>query len=224
MRVLSVLLVLHVVVLLVTRTVEWLDRWPLEQVSAVWVVLHSVALHWATIGLIWFFACQRNISWRAGFAHKKWSCVDGLWRGVTAYLLVVPYLLFYSGLYYMWLQWTGRDPQPQEVVNIMRDLAPGFLYYYLIALALILAPISEELLFRGLLLPALARRAGTGAAIVASSFLFALIHFHVPSLVPLFVFSVALSLAYIYTRSIVVPIVMHGIFNAISLWAMTQAF
>jgi membrane protease YdiL (CAAX protease family) len=54
-------------------------------------------------------------------------------------------------------------------------------------------------------------------AIVASSALFAAFHAHVwPSPVPLVVLAVALGYLYLRTRSLVGPVVVHGLFNAVS--------
>jgi membrane protease YdiL (CAAX protease family) len=48
---------------------------------------------------------------------------------------------------------------------------------------------------------------------VAVSVLFACIHFHLPSAGPLFAMAAAFALAYAYTGSVVVPAVMHALFN-----------
>ena len=80
-----------------------------------------------------------------------------------------------------------------------------------------LAPVAEELFFRGLALPLLARRIGVAPAVAAVSGVFALLHFHVPSLAPLFVIGSAFSVAYLATGSLAVPIAMHAVFNAVNL-------
>ena len=36
-------------------------------------------------------------------------------------------------------------------------------------------------------------------------------------MVPLFVFAIALAMAYVYSQSIVTPIIMHALFNGINL-------
>jgi membrane protease YdiL (CAAX protease family) len=87
----------------------------------------------------------------------------------------------------------------------------------MLILAAVLAPVFEECLFRGILLPLLARRLGTGAAVLLSSVAFASIHFHLPSLVPLCVVAVGFSLGYLYAGSLWVPIVMHALFNGVNL-------
>jgi Type II CAAX prenyl endopeptidase Rce1-like len=54
-------------------------------------------------------------------------------------------------------------------------------------------------------------------AIIASSALFAAVHSQVwPSPVPLFVLALGLGYLYMRTRSLVGPVVVHGMFNAVS--------
>ncbi len=54
-------------------------------------------------------------------------------------------------------------------------------------------------------------------AIIVVSMLFALIHAHLPALVPLFIVAVGCNLAYIHSESLIVPITMHALFNGINL-------
>jgi membrane protease YdiL (CAAX protease family) len=54
-------------------------------------------------------------------------------------------------------------------------------------------------------------------AVLAGAALFAAVHAHVwPSPVPLFVLAVGLGYLYLRTRSLVGPVVVHGLFNAVS--------
>jgi len=73
------------------------------------------------------------------------------------------------------------------------------------------------MIFRGIMLSVFARAFGPAAGVVTVSLLFALLHWHVPSMVPLFIIGLGFSLAYMYTSSIVVPFVMHAAFNGVSL-------
>jgi membrane protease YdiL (CAAX protease family) len=76
------------------------------------------------------------------------------------------------------------------------------------------APIFEELLFRGFAYPDLKDRVGTVGALLLVSALFALMHAHVASAAPLFALGLALVFAYEYTGSIVAPMALHALFNA----------
>ena len=110
----------------------------------------------------------------------------------------------------------GFEATLQDVAFIISDETSPWMRAYFFLLAVVLAPLFEEILFRGILLPALAKRFGATASVVAVSVLFAGIHGHVPSLVPLFVLSAALCLAYIRTGSLATNIAMHAVFNGVT--------
>ena len=74
----------------------------------------------------------------------------------------------------------------------------------------VFAPVLEELLFRGLIMQRWAYRWGTRTGVMASSALFAVGH---GEWVGHFVFGVVMSLLYLRTRRLWVPILAHGIHN-----------
>lgn len=82
--------------------------------------------------------------------------------------------------------------------------------------ALVVAPLVEELLFRGLLLPVLARWSGrVWLAVAISGILFGLIHVRQPQdVVPLCTFGLTLGIVRVRFGSIAVCILAHALFNA----------
>jgi len=86
--------------------------------------------------------------------------------------------------------------------------------------AVIIAPICEELLFRGLIYGTLKRFGERIFAALASSLLFALIHGHVPSILPLTILALGFCIAYERTGCLWVPIAMHAMFNGFNLVMM----
>ena len=90
---------------------------------------------------------------------------------------------------------------------------------YVIIQALIIAPIGEECLFRGFLFNIIRDKWGTVAGAAISSLAFASIHFSLPQLIPLFVLALLQCRLYMKTRTLVAPILVHFIFNAISVMA-----
>ena len=84
----------------------------------------------------------------------------------------------------------------------------------IVGFAVAVAPVFEEFFFRGFAYPALKQRWGTWRALTMVSVVFAAIHFHVPSMGPLFALAVGLGLAYESTGSLLAPITMHALFNA----------
>lgn len=88
-------------------------------------------------------------------------------------------------------------------------------------LAVVVAPLFEELLFRGILLPWLRRVLGVWPAIVTSSLLFAVLHADAwPAPIPLFVLALFLGYLAYRTSSLVAPIVLHATFNGVSMLAL----
>ncbi len=141
----------------------------------------------------------------------------GLLGGAVTYLAVLPLLFTTAVIYQFILLRAGIAPSLQSVAEIMLQIRDPRTLAYMLLLATVLAPLFEECLFRGIVLPVLLRRLGTGPAIVLSSLIFAAIHLHLPSLAPLFVVSVGFSMAYLYTGSLWAPVCMHAIFNGVNL-------
>lgn len=87
--------------------------------------------------------------------------------------------------------------------------------YMLIAL-LVVAPIFEELLCRGVILEAIRRKHGGWIACVVSSILFGVMHFEPQSVLNAFMIGLLLGYLYIRTNSIFAPIIIHFINNVIA--------
>ncbi len=80
----------------------------------------------------------------------------------------------------------------------------------------VMAPIFEELLFRGVLLESLRLRYGVVTAWVLSSFLFGLVHLHPTIAVNAMIMGLVLGFIYIATRSLWASVALHAANNAIS--------
>lgn len=76
----------------------------------------------------------------------------------------------------------------------------------------VLAPIAEELVFRGVLLTRLKSRFGTKTAILISSALFGLTHLSL-AMVRAALFGACMCILYLRTENILVPIVIHMVYN-----------
>jgi len=174
--------------------------------AALIILVRGVAGTAAGIGAI-AFACWyihrlavRPLLRPAGTA--AWRVGTGLLYAWAAMPLVVgAYLVF---------QWLGV-PVLQEPVKLIRGRAPG--WQALVFLTVVLAPVAEELCFRGLLYPALRRRRSRLVAVVATSVAFGLVHPMPGTWVPLAVLGVFLAYATERTGSVLAPISAHMAFN-----------
>lgn len=87
----------------------------------------------------------------------------------------------------------------------------------LVVATVVLAPLAEEMVFRGVLFSSTAREWGAVWGVVASSAVFGLIHFIPHAIPPVTVFGMMLAVVFLRTRSLWVAIATHAAFNAIAL-------
>jgi len=157
-----------------------------------------------------------GVSSHAAFDLRMRRFLPGLGLALFFYLALIPPLWFYSALYQFFLQHIGYQIYLQDAAQALLAPAPWPVRTATLFVAVIIAPFIEELLFRGIMLPFLARRFGLLVSVLMTSAVFAVIHFHVPSLLPLFLLSIAFSFAYARTGSLWVPFGMHALFNGVT--------
>lgn len=75
------------------------------------------------------------------------------------------------------------------------------------------APVWEEAMFRGFLLPSLARVTSPAMAVVVTSLLFSLVHFTREGFLPLMILGTIFGISYCVTRGLFTSIVLHGLWN-----------
>jgi len=90
-------------------------------------------------------------------------------------------------------------------------------------LALIAAPLFEEFIFRGLIFGGLRRSFGIWPAALASAALFAVVH-PAFSIIPVFFLGACAALVYERSRSLLAPMIVHGVYNACVIGAQTFLF
>ena len=115
-----------------------------------------------------------------------------------------------------WLTQLTDTPVNQDITNMMANETEPATLAALCFGSVIIAPVVEEIAFRGFLYNILRQRVGIFAACVASSLLFASIHMALVQALPLFGFAVLECVIYEKTRSLRYCILLHMLFNSIS--------
>jgi membrane protease YdiL (CAAX protease family) len=210
-----ILIVLHAVGTLLYGLLRQADA--TTDYTAQAVMMQTLVFHAAGLAAIFFIMRRERQGWHADFGLLSGQAGRDIGMGVLCYLAALPPLLLFSWLYQWLLDLCGHETSMQEVAWVITGELTSWQRVYLVLVAVTVAPLFEELLFRGIGVPVIARRVGMVPAIVITSSVFALLHFHVPSLLPLFVMSTAFALAYIRTESILVPFTMHALFNGVNL-------
>lgn len=158
---------------------------------------------------------QRNTEWAQDFGMGA-RRLRMLLISLVVYLAILPVMGIVTQLYHYLLEHRlGMEIDIQDVAYLIMESSAWTKAGYA-AMAVVAAPLYEELIFRGVLFPYLTRRYGLAQGIVSASLLFALIHFHIPSALPLFLLSIALCLAYWRTGSLWVSIGIHAAYNGVS--------
>jgi uncharacterized protein len=111
----------------------------------------------------------------------------------------------------------GGGSSKQGIVDLFTDSQTLQQRILIIILAVAVAPIAEEFIFRLFLYGVLRRYLGATAGLILNALLFALVHAHLPSFAPLFVLGSCFTLAYEWSGSILVSMTMHSLFNSITL-------
>jgi membrane protease YdiL (CAAX protease family) len=111
----------------------------------------------------------------------------------------------------------GGGSSRQEIVDLFNSSRTIEQRVMIIVLAVVVAPIAEEFIFRFFIYGVVRRYFGIAVGLVFNSLLFAAAHTHLPSAAPLFVLASCLTLAYEWSGSILVSMAMHSLFNSVQL-------
>ncbi len=114
------------------------------------------------------------------------------------------------------LREVGIEQDQAELFSAVKD-APLSQFLLVLLAGAILAPIGEEIFFRGFLFTSLLKERGPVVAYAASSLLFAVVHLNLPALLPILVLGVGLAIARHVSRSLLAPIVAHSLNNMFAL-------
>ncbi len=136
---------------------------------------------------------------------------------VPLLVVVVPLFLISFGAFYLVFvplsydapQWVARH----IVEPTFYDARTPLQLVALLLVAVVGAPLAEEIFFRGVLLQRWSRRWGTRTGVIASSALFAVMH---GEWIGHFVVGVALCALFLRTRSLWVPIAAHALNNLLA--------
>jgi uncharacterized protein len=143
----------------------------------------------------------------------NWKSNWILW-GVGGYLVATPIVIVVSLLNeQIWKGQGGSNPILQIVLEGKDPLA--LLLFFLTAA--VAAPLFEEFLFRGFLLPSLTRYVPVWGSIGLSGLLFGVAHLSFSEIIPLTTLGIILGVVYTRTRNLLAPMLLHSLWNSTTL-------
>lgn len=139
--------------------------------------------------------------------------------GLQTFLIAMPILFAAVRLWETVLQLFGLPVDRQDLVGMFANAESPLMIAIMVTLAIVIAPITEELVFRAGLYRFLRTRIPRWIALIMPALFFASLHVDwqtyrgLASLVPLLALAVVFSLAYEHTGRIGTVIVAHALFN-----------
>ena len=199
----------------------WVQRWSGigGTENSIWrVVVASLSFQGAGLILVARFLHEHHVSWSEAFGfanHRR----RALLLGVLVALLFLPLgwgLQQASALMITHLPFFKMQPEEQLPIHVLRVSMsiPGRIT--LGAAAILLAPVAEEILFRGILYPAVKQAGFPRLALWGSVLLFAAVHMNAVTFVPLAVLALVLTALYERTDNLLAPIAAHALFNTLN--------
>ena len=151
-----------------------------------------------------FFPLPEN--WFRFRLQDRW-----IFWGFGGYCAALPIVVVVSLInQQLWQGQGGSNPLLQLALESQDTVALGLFF----STAAIAAPIFEELLFRGFLLPSLTRYVPVWGAIILSSLLFAIAHLSLSEILPLTALGIVLGVVYTRSRNLLAPMLLHSLWNS----------
>jgi len=187
-------------------------------ISVFQMVLSTVSFHGAILALTPVFLNwhERSLEEAFGLANNLRASVIA---GIILALVFLPLglsLQHTSALVLDHLQRFGVHAEEQASVQTLRIASSWAARATLGVVTILLAPVAEEVLFRGVLYSWVKQAGFPRLALWSTSLLFAAVHFNALTLVPLLLLSLLLTLIYERTANLAAPIAAHASFNGLN--------
>jgi membrane protease YdiL (CAAX protease family) len=150
--------------------------------------------------------------WLALRWRKRW-----FWWGIGGYFAVLPLVIIVSLLSQKLLQDKGGS---NPILELILSNNNQFTVLILFGMVAILAPVFEEIMFRGFLLTSLTKFLPRWGAIALSGGMFALAHLTAGDLLPLGILGIALGYIYLRSGNLLSSIFLHSLWNSGSFLAL----
>lgn len=138
-------------------------------------------------------------------------------QGIKQYAIILPLIMLAGFVINLISSCYGQAPEMQDVVRWVLEEKSLFILASLIFFGVIVAPIIEEIMFRGFLQPALKNSFGGRYAIAVTAALFAAVHMDMFAFLQIFILGMLLGYLYEKTQTLIASIVVHILHNSLTL-------
>ena len=196
---------------------QWAELVPGPQSKLVSILIGTLSFHGASLILIVPFLRRHQLTWSEAFGFRSPKLARALTWGFLSSIGALPVAWLLGKLSSQLLTSYKIDVSLQMQVQLLVEKPTIAVQVAVALITVFLAPVAEELFFRGILYPAVKRMAHPQIALWGSSFLFACMHNNVMLFVPLLFLGMVLALLYEATDNLLAPILAHSLFNSANL-------
>ncbi len=166
--------------------------------------------------LLWLFVFYRNRATWYDLGIKPFSILKGIF--LTLFGIIA--IFFIDIVYTIFLRFIPWDTDKNKIRLLIENKNISLTMLFIVAV--IIAPICEELFFRGFLFPAFKKKMTTFSAMFLSSILFAVFHLEPTQLIPLIGIGFILSFVYEKAESLIPSVLLHSLNNLIAIIILFQ--
>jgi membrane protease YdiL (CAAX protease family) len=182
-------------------------------------VVATLSFQGATWLLIPIFLRLHGVDLRDAFGLKK-GWLTSLLLALVVIVAVFPIAEVLASLSSFILVKLGIPLGEEEAVTLVTGAKAFWMKAYLDFFTVVMAPVAEEFIFRGVLFTFIKQMGYPKLALFGVSAAFALIHGSAPLALSLFVLALVLTWLYEKTGNLLAPIAAHSLFNLIGLLAL----
>jgi membrane protease YdiL (CAAX protease family) len=187
---------------------------PADQITVSVLIAQALTMLLICLVVLVYLAVVRGLNPSELFGLRQMSVKRAFLFAVLALILTVIVMIGGTAALMEWSAGELPDSSAQDTVEAFRGSNSVAFRLTLAFMAIVIAPIYEELLFRGFLYGVVKRSTDRWFAAVFTAIVFAVVHYHVGSAPQLFMLGLGLAIAYERSGCLLVPIFMHVIFNA----------
>ena len=173
----------------------------------------SLCLYGTILALVHMMVRGRGTSWRTAFGFTPARLLSALVTALGVTFIVLPIARYLGTLSVELMDKVHLKAVPQQSVQMLQTNVSAGSRIFLGILAIVIAPVTEEVLFRGILYPFVKQRGYPKAALLGSAILFGALHLNLMTFVPLTFLGLILAWLYDTTDNLAAPIFAHSLFN-----------
>jgi|SRR6266446_68255 len=182
-------------------------------------LIGTLTFHAAGLVLVHQFLKLHGLTWSGFLGLTQPRLGRAILFAVVVAILVLPIVLTLNEWSARLLDSVGTKAVPQPTIKVLQStVGVGERFCFGVA-AIVLAPLAEEALFRGILYPFIKQRGHPWLALFVTSLAFGAVHANLMTFVPLAFLAVVLVFVYEKTDKLLAPIVTHALFNAVNFFS-----